>query len=297
MTAALLLGAGIGLGVVLIIGALVPARPSLATASARLHRAAPAWERDIAPAQSATGRWTGRVAQALGLPNRFGPSVRCDLRITGRSIDDHVTATVATAIGGAAFVPAMAALMWIGGVGLPVVVPATAALLGAALGGWVPTLSLRSLAAERRRSFRHALSSFLDLVAVTLASGAGVESALARSAACSQGWAFGEIGQALVAGRLRGETPWAALDRLGTELGVAELRELAASVALAGEDGARVRASVAARARSLRIRGLTESEAEAQASTERMSLPIVLLMAGFMVFVIYPALSRIVTSI
>ena len=133
-------------------------------------------------------------------------------------------------------------------------------------------------------------------MAVTLASGAGVESALARSAACSRGWAFTEIGQALVAGRLRGETPWAALDRLGTELGVPELRELAASVALAGEDGARVRASVAARARSLRTRGLTDTEADAQAATERMSLPIVLLMAGFMIFVIYPALSRITTA-
>lgn len=296
MTAALLAGAGIGFGVVLVLGALLPARPSLAAASARLHRPSPGWERRLNPIGLPTG-WTGRLAQALGLHDRFGPSVRSDLRLVGRSLDDHVVATVATALGGAALVPAMAALMWIGGVSVPFAVPVAASLLGAVAGACVPTLSLRSIAAERRRSFRHALSSFLDLVAVTLASGAGVESALARSAACSRGWVFTEIGQALVAGRLRGETPWAALDRLGTELGVAELRELAASVALAGEDGARVRASVAARARSLRTRGLTDTEADAQAATERMSLPIVLLMAGFMVFVIYPALSRIVTAI
>lgn len=296
MTAALLVGAGVGLGLVIVLSALVPARPSLAAAAARLHQPSPAWERRTGPA-AAPARWTSRLGRRLGLGDRFGPSVYCDLRVVGRAVDDHVAVSVATAVGGAALVPAMAALMWIGGVGVPLAVPAAASLLGAVAAACVPTLSLRSIAAERRRSFRHALSSFLDLVAVTLASGAGVESALARSAGCSAGWAFTEIGQALVAGRLRGETPWAALDRLGTELGIPELRELAASVALAGEDGARVRASVAARARSLRTRGLTDTEADAQAATERMSLPIVLLMTGFMIFVIYPALSRIVTAI
>ncbi|MEW6473549.1 MAG: type II secretion system F family protein [Actinomycetota bacterium] len=296
MIAALLAGAGVGVGLVVVVGALLPARPSLAVASARLRQPGQGRERGPAPLRG-RARWTNRLADAFDLPARFGPSVRCDLRIVGRSLDDHVAASVATGLGSAALVPAMAAVMWMGGVAVPLAVPAAASLLGAAAGSFVPTLSLRSIAAERRRSFRHALSSFLDLVAVTLASGAGIESALARGAGCGRGWAFSEIGQALVAGRLRGETPWAALDRLGAELAVPELRELAASVALAGEDGARVRASVAARARSLRSRGLTDTEADAQAATERMSLPIVLLMAGFMVFVIYPALARIVTAI
>ena len=52
-----------------------------------------------------------------------------------------------------------------------------------------------------------------------------------------------------------GEPPWPGLDRLGTELGVPELNELAASVTLAGDEGARVRASIAAKARAMRSAG------------------------------------------
>jgi Flp pilus assembly protein TadB len=139
------------------------------------------------------------------------------------------------------------------------------------------------------------LSAFLDLVSVSLAGGAGIETALHRSVETGQGWAFEELRHALLTSSLLGSTPWAALDRLGVELGVVELRELAASVALAGEDGARVRASIAAKARALRARSLTDTEADAEAATERMSLPIVVLMVGFMIFVVFPAISRILT--
>ena len=65
--------------------------------------------------------------------------------------------------------------------------------------------------------------------------------------------------------------------------------ELAASVALAGDEGARVRASIAAKARAIRIRGAHRRRRRAQAASERMSLPIVLLMVGFVVFLGYPA--------
>jgi len=94
-----------------------------------------------------------------------------------------------------------------------------------------------------------------------------------------------------------GEPPWAGLDRLGSELQINELRELAASVALAGDEGARVRGSIAAKARSIRIRGLADAESVAQAASERMSLPIVLLMVGFVIFLGYPAVNQVLTGL
>src|SRR3546814_6359339 len=51
----------------------------------------------------------------------------------------------------------------------------------------VPDLTLRSQAEGRRRDFRHALGSFLDLVVIGLAGGAGVESALADAASIGRG--------------------------------------------------------------------------------------------------------------
>ncbi len=163
----------------------------------------------------------------------------------------------------------------------------------AVAGFFLPALELRSQAAERRRSFRHALGCFLDLVAVRLAGGAGVESSLSDSAASGHGWAFAELRQALAEARLMGEPPWAGLARLGDDLDVSELRELAASAALAGDEGARVRASISAKAKALRVRGLADAEGAAQAASERMSLPIVLLLVGFIVFLGYPAINQV----
>lgn len=295
MILALLVGAGVGLGLVLVIGGLVPARPPLALALERLHRPATfsAGTARLAAPSPAT-RVVHRLASTLGLQRLMGRSVTADLRLTGQSVEDHLAARVLVALLGLALPPATAVLMLAGGVTIPIVMPGSASALLCAAGFFVPAITLRSEAAERRHSFRHALSSYLDLVAVTLAGGAGVETALQDGADTGQGWAYAELRQALLTSRLLGETPWAGMDRLGRELGIVELQELAASAALAGEDGARVRGSIAAKARSLRSRGISDVEASAQAATERMSLPIVLLMLGFMVFILYPAIARII---
>jgi Flp pilus assembly protein TadB len=96
---------------------------------------------------------------------------------------------------------------------------------------------------------------------------------------------------------LLGKTPWAGLARLGDELEVPELKELAASAELAGSEGARVRASVAVKARALRLRALADAEAAAQSASERMSLPIVLLLVGFVLFLGYPAVVQVLAGL
>jgi hypothetical protein len=96
-----------------------------------------------------------------------------------------------------------------------------------------------------------------------------------------------------VTAKLTRTTPWSTLGQLGTELGVHQLSELAASVSLAGTEGARVRASLAAKAAALRTRELTDAEGDAQAATERMSLPVVVLFGGFLIFIGFPALASV----
>jgi tight adherence protein C len=136
-------------------------------------------------------------------------------------------------------------------------------------------------------------SPLLDIVSISLAGGRGVEGALQDAANAGQGWPFQELQRALLDAQFRGDTPWASLNRLGVELGVPELSELAASAALAGSEGARVRASLSAKARTLRMRGLLEVEGAAQSASELMSLPVVLLMFGFVVFLGYPAIAHV----
>ena len=211
----------------------------------------------------------------------------------GRSPERHLAEKVTLALVGLLFVPAIAALL------APGWRPPAAAWCrcGRRSSSWspgssLPDLGIRADAARRRRDFRHALSSFLDLVVVALAGGGGVETALADAAAVGSGWAFAYLRRTLDQARLARQTPWAALGRLGQELGVGELSELAASVALAGTEGAKVRASLAAKAASLRTHELAEAETADQAATERMSLPVVLLFAGFLFFLGFPAVEK-----
>ena len=51
---------------------------------------------------------------------------------------------------------------------------------GPGIGAVLPTVQLRGVAADRRRDFRHVVSSFLDLVAMNLAGGRGVPEARRR---------------------------------------------------------------------------------------------------------------------
>jgi Flp pilus assembly protein TadB len=166
-----------------------------------------------------------------------------------------------------------------------------------AVAGWVlPDLALRDQAELQRRAFRHALSAYLDLVNILLAGGAGIETALYAAADVGEGWGFERLRHALDRARLTGQSPWDSFARLGESLDVTELSELAASVSLAGSHGARIRSSLAAKADALRGHQVAEAEAAAEAATERMTIPVTVMLAGFLVFIAFPALLE-VTSV
>ncbi len=297
MIAALLLGAGVGTGLLLVVCGLFPPRPSLAQALAELRRLpqpAPVLGTDDAGGFAARlGLPAARALSHAGAGWLIPAAVRRDLAVLGRGPERHLAEKVALGLVGLLLAPVVTALLSLGGASLPVVIPVWAALVFMAAGFFVPDLGIHAEAARRRRDFRHALSSFLDLVVIALAGGGGVETALSDAAGVGTGWAFDALRRALDQARLARETPWAALGRVGQELGVGELSELAASVALAGTEGAKVRSSLAAKAASLRTHALAEAETADQAATERMSLPVVLLFAGFLFFLGFPAIERV----
>ena len=90
---------------------------------------------------------------------------------------------------------------------------------------------------------------------------------------------------------------WETLGQLGEHTGVTDLCELAASAALAGSEGARIRATLTTKATSLRTRLLAEQEAHAASATERAAIPTTLLMTGYMLLVTFPALMQAVHSL
>lgn len=290
-----LLGAGAGLGGWLILRALSPHPVPLDVVLADLARpGAPAFPR----AQDGPPRLAERAGTlAAGLLGTQGPDDARHqlLHLAGRTPERHALDKL---VGGAGAGLA-AALVGLGLTTMGIAPPAPAlvvAVVACAVAGFVlPDAVLRDEAERRRRAFRHALSSYLDLVNVILAGGGGIETALHAAAEAGDGWAFAAIRQALDRARLTNRTPWATLGQLGDELGIDELRELAASVALAGSQGARIRASLAAKADTLRGHQVAETEASAEAATERMTVPVAVLLFGFLVFVAYPAVHQITT--
>lgn len=170
-------------------------------------------------------------------------------------------------------------------------------LVGAtALGFFLPDSQVRAKAKTRRQDFLHAFSSYLDLVNVLLAGGAGTETALIAAAEAGDGWSFSEIRGALTRARSSRRSPWVELASLGSSYDIAELAEVAGSVQLAGEHGARIRTSLSARADSLRNRHMGEIEADAQSATERMGIPMVLLFVAFIALIGYPAVHLVLGS-
>lgn len=284
MTTIVLLGAGVGAGLWLIVRA-ISARTSLTEVGSTL--AAPG-RPALTPIVSSRSVFEQRLVRRMIDTLRaagLDPGVRAaDLRVARRSVDQHVVKklTMALVLGGFA---AVMLAMFAAPAGLIVLLT----LAGGAFGFVIPELTLSSEAKAARKTFRHAYGAYLDLVNVMLAAGAGPESALYTAAESGGGWVFAEIRQALAASRSRQRPIAEAFSELGEELGVAELFDLAASISLSGSQGARIRASLVAKADGLRAQQIAETEAEADSATERMTLPVALLLFGFLAFLAYPA--------
>jgi Flp pilus assembly protein TadB len=272
MLLGLVYGTLLGCGVWLVARGLRPVPPALADVVRDLHRPA---GRAIDPALN------GHIRRlALTLTHAVGAERLDrdrDLAVTGRSLERHALDKLTMAVLGAGLTGLLAVASLIGGTG----------------GFFQPDVALRAQAARQRRDFVHALSAFLDLVTVILAGGGGLEAALDGAANSGDGWAFTRIRHALAESRLSRESPWSVLARLADQLGVVELAELAASVDLAGNEGAKVRRSLAAKAASLRDHELATAHADAEAATEHMAFPVVAMLTGFILLIGYPAVANV----
>lgn len=302
MTGVLLAGAVAGLGVLLLVGAVQrPATRGTAAAGAlagldrarRELESAPGGPAGISRRAVLGQRLAGLLADAgLRLPFRL----RADLALTGRPVETHLVATVLGGLAGALAVLALSTTLVLGVGGLPGLTPLWAALLGGLVGALLPSARVISAAGARRRDFQHVVGSFLDLVALNLAGGRGVPEALNSAAGVSDGWVMVRLRETLESARWRGVTQWTALGELGARTGVPQLRDLAAALELVADDGAKVRESLAARAASLRRSELADAEGRAQARSQSMLVAQLLLAVGFLIFLIYPAITRVLTA-
>ena len=293
--AAAIFGAAAGLFATAVWRLLFPPPPPLAQALARFEGDAPIVTDPTATTlKNRIGRRVGSVAVGSGIGF---DQIRADARMAGTSLDAHLGSKVVCAVLPPAFAAGAAGVLLAGGVAIPIPILIGAALLGIAVGFFAPDVSLRRTAAERRAEFTHALGAYLDLVAISLAGGMGTEAALVQAARIGDSWPFQLLERAVEVAHIDGATVWSGFVRLGDELQLPALGELAASVALAGSEGAKVRASIAVKADTLRALALAEAESDAHAATERMAIPTALLLFGFVLLIGFPAVSTVLTGL
>ena len=217
-------GALAGGGLLLMARGAFGSTPPLAAIVAELHRPREGVELS-----------TRRNDLVQALAGRPSHGRAADLAICERSLDKYVQDRFVWALLGAA--PALAlAMLAAGGVvtGVPFAV-LLVVLVAGAVGGWLyARVDLRSDAEKARREFRHALAAYLELVAILMAGGAGVETAMFDAVDTGRGAAFRHLRSALSAAQARREPPWQFLGDLGHHLGIIELEELGSSMTLAG---------------------------------------------------------------
>lgn len=301
---AVLLGAGIGLGFIMLVRAARYKPTPLADVITALDRQAPSIAElaktpavgfgELATWQQRLGRTGIRAMESLGFID-VG-ILRDRLRVLDKSIERHAYEKVFAAVVAFALPIAMGVVLQLGGVSVSIVFVLLSSCVLSVAGFLYPDLPLGQEVEKRQQSFRHALSSYLDLVTIILAGGGGIESALEGAAEAGDGWAFAEIRGALRRASLTRRSPWEVFDELGVDLGVTELRELASSVALAGGQGAKVKQSLNAKADSMRAAQAARLELTAEVQTEKMTAPVVLLLMGLVLFLGYGAVSAISTG-
>lgn len=288
---AMLLASGVGLGLFITLRGFRRRPAALADTMVALDRStatgAPAFQPRVIDDLSGLQRYLARpglrMLESLGVTDRG--LLETQLRVLDKSVERHAYEKMFGAVVGV-ILPLFVGLFFSANrIEVSPLIMLIAAIGLGALGFFYPDIPLNEKVLERQSAFRHSLASYLDLVTIILAGGGGTESALVGAAEAGDSWVFAEIRAALRRGELTGRSPWEMFDELGAHYQIDELRELAASVALAGGQGARVRQSLIAKAEALRSQQSASIESEAESNTEKMIIPVSLMVLGLMVFI------------
>ena len=292
---ALLAGAMVGLGVVLLTARLIPVEPDLADALRRLTPTrSPRAETSgsAAAGKERIGVWASRALPPgvwVRTPTRELALLRVPL---ARFYGDKIV----FAFLGLLIPPLVAAFLEFLDLGLPLTIPAFASLGLAVVMFFLPNYNAIDEAKKARLEFTRALGAYIELVALERNNGSGVRQAMEAAAEIGDSWVFQRLNEELTRSRWSGLPPWEALHTLADELGLPELDDFADIMRLSGEEGASVYANLRARSAAMRTAMLNDELAQANAVGERMTIPGSLLGVIFMALLVAPSLLRMFSN-
>ncbi|MBK7822056.1 MAG: type II secretion system F family protein [Tessaracoccus sp.] len=288
---AMLSGALLLAGVAGLIGWAIPANVHLKDAIGRLQplpTIAPPAAGGRRDTETTIGAWAQRHLPAA----LWGTSPDKDLALLGRTTASLYGSKIISAAIGLTIIPITSLILTLLGWSVPLGIPAIGSVALAAVMWFLPSNELRDKARKAREEFSYALGAFVEMVALERLSGATVPQALLHAADTGDSWVFDRIAAVLRRTQYTGQSPWDALADMGTALDLPDLVDLADIMRLGGSDGTRVYDSLRARAATMRNVTLNNQISRANQASERIAVPVALLVFVLALTLITPALLR-----
>ncbi|MCH9814927.1 MAG: type II secretion system F family protein [Actinomycetia bacterium] len=293
MIAAVILGAVLMAGVVILLSQVRPAPPHLKSAMARLYPAnvaPPSGSVDKTPElKDRLGSWLATrpiVTERIQVPSK-------ELNLLGIAPARFLGEKALYAVIGLLFPIVLTSILGLIGVTLPLVIPAGAGIGLAVVLSMVPDAEVRAKAKAARAEFTRDIGAYLDLVALERKGGSGAAQALESAAAGGDNWVFRRLQEALAQARWSHTPAWEALSQLADDLNTPALSDVADIMRIGGEESAGVYTTLRARSQSLRNQILTDEQARANADNERMIIPVTSLAMVFIALLGIPAVMQI----
>lgn len=289
MTLAAVTGALLACSLLLLIRGLFPPPPTLASNLTLFHQ-------DRAPTESGRQPETPLARFAISVARAVHGDLEDkerDLRVSGLTLASEAQDKLKAGVAVAALAFLLTRLTGL------ITAPILSLLvlgIGGIAGYLMPDAQLSTTARDRRAEFDRTVNAFLEIVSVSVAGGANPETAIRDTLAMGRGWAFDMLRVAVNESQLRGDTPWVGLEALGRDIAVDSLIELAGAMSLASASGARVSSTLIARAEASREKELANRLGEAEAKSETLGVPVVLMILGWSGFLGYPAILNLVGS-
>lgn len=238
-----------------------------------------------------------RVAELVDRRARDLTSTRQDLAITDATLQGWVTKLLGL---GLAALLAPPVLMGSIGAAAQISLPVGLGVLaGAGLAVVMVVLSVRDLrheAEQRRSEMREDMSVFLDQVTMCLEAGRAPQEALPAAVGIGVGWTFEVLRDAIETAQWSRTTAAVEFGALGRRLGASELVDLGAALELAWHDGAKMKATLAARAATLRAKRVSDVEAQANTATESMRYALLPMVVACVAYLLYPPIIGLFTG-
>jgi Flp pilus assembly protein TadB len=291
-TLVVLAGALVAAGLLFLVLALLPAPPRLVDALDRIdggQRREPQLV-DIGLSNKRSDRLGAFLYRRSPIP--LTERQKQNLRLQSKSIAEFYSDKAVMAVVGAA-IPAILAFGVTGMAGAAAPYPTIVAVIGAAVGFFVPDVLLLRATASTRAGAVEALLVYIDLVTLERLANASATQALHNAANLSEVPVFTQIRTALERAQLEQQSPYAELRRLAEQLDLAELADVADVMQL-DETGAALSGALRARVRELRDAHLTQEQMQASAAAEGMTLYMTLPALIFGLFFMVPPLMKIV---